>query len=93
MQALSGFKQVYSGMSRFLMEPSSQTYDAARATLTTQIGDLKVMAEAMRPTTDVADSTRPSASPPRCSRISIVSGACSRTASGPLPISPPRRKR
>ncbi len=55
MQALSGFKQVYSGMSRFLMEPSSQTYDAARATLTTQIGDLKVMAEAMRPTTDVAE--------------------------------------
>jgi methyl-accepting chemotaxis protein len=55
MQALSGFKQVYSAMSLFLMQPSKATYDGARGQLDSQIKDLKVMAENMRGQTDVAE--------------------------------------
>ncbi|OLP57809.1 hypothetical protein BJF93_13215 [Xaviernesmea oryzae] len=54
MQALTGFKQVYSGMSRFLMQPAPETHEAARAALSAQIADLKHMADAMRAQTDVA---------------------------------------
>ncbi|OQP86487.1 hypothetical protein BTR14_10760 [Rhizobium rhizosphaerae] len=54
MQALTGFKQVYSGMSRFLIQPSTETHQAARAALEAQIADLKHMANTMRAETDVA---------------------------------------
>nr|AGU11632.1 Methyl-accepting chemotaxis protein (MCP) signaling domain [uncultured organism] len=53
LQSLSGFKQVFSAMSRFLMQPSAETHAAARNELNTEMADLKAMADALRAETDV----------------------------------------
>ncbi|TCM53288.1 methyl-accepting chemotaxis protein [Rhizobium sp. PP-F2F-G48] len=53
LQSLSGFKQVFSAMSRFLLQPSAETHDAARKELNDEIADLKTMADGLRAETDV----------------------------------------
>ncbi|CZT36732.1 methyl-accepting chemotaxis protein [Rhizobium sp. 9140] len=54
LQSLSGFKEVFSAMSRFLMQPSPETHDAARRELSDEIANLKTMADGLRAETDVA---------------------------------------
>ncbi|PYE44120.1 methyl-accepting chemotaxis protein [Rhizobium sp. PP-F2F-G20b] len=53
LQSLSGFKEVFSAMSRFLMQPSPETHDAARRELSDEIANLKTMADGLRAETDV----------------------------------------
>ncbi|MET0359317.1 MAG: HAMP domain-containing protein, partial [Pararhizobium sp.] len=53
LQSLSGFKEVFSAMSRFLMQPSAETHDAARKELSDEIANLKTMADGLRAETDV----------------------------------------
>ncbi|KQR73067.1 methyl-accepting chemotaxis protein [Rhizobium sp. Leaf341] len=54
LQSLSGFKQVFSAMSRFLLQPSAETHDAARKELNDEIANLKTMADTLRRDTDVS---------------------------------------
>jgi len=54
LQSLSGFKQVFSSMSGFLMKPSTETHDQAARDVTTQLDLLKGTAEGLRNTTDVS---------------------------------------
>jgi methyl-accepting chemotaxis protein len=54
LKSLSGFKQVFSSMSRFLMLPSEEARDAVRAQLAEQVAELEQMSAEMRGKTDVA---------------------------------------
>ncbi|MBX9456666.1 MAG: methyl-accepting chemotaxis protein [Rhizobium sp.] len=53
LQSLSGFKQVYSSMSGFLMKPSAETHDRAAQDVATQLDLLKGTTEGLRSETDV----------------------------------------
>ena len=52
LQSLSGFKQVFSSMSGFLMKPSTETHDQAARDVTTQLDLLKGTAEGLRKVSD-----------------------------------------
>jgi methyl-accepting chemotaxis protein len=54
LQSLSGFKQVFSSMSGFLMKPSTESHDQAARDVATQLELLKNTTEGLRPQTDVA---------------------------------------
>jgi methyl-accepting chemotaxis protein len=54
LQSLSGFKQVFSSMSGFLMKPSTETHDQAARDVTTQLDLLKSTTEGLRSQTDVS---------------------------------------
>ncbi len=48
MQSLRGFKDVYSAMTRFLLEPSDETHTAAQTALQTRVAELQTMTDALR---------------------------------------------
>ncbi len=54
MQSLRGFKDVYSGMTRFLLDPSDETHMQAEQTLKTRVGELQAMTDTLRPEADVS---------------------------------------
>ncbi|MGA1801677.1 methyl-accepting chemotaxis protein [Rhizobium sp. HT1-10] len=54
LQSLSGFKNVFSSMTSFLMKPSQETHDSAAAQAHDQIALLKQTADGLRATSDVA---------------------------------------
>ena len=54
LQSLTGFKQVFSSMSGFLLKPSTESHDLAARDATTQLDLLKSTTDGLRSETDVA---------------------------------------
>jgi methyl-accepting chemotaxis protein len=59
LQSLSGFKQVFSSMSGFLMKPSPETHDQAAKDVASQLGLLQQTTDGLRSETDVALLEKP----------------------------------
>ena len=79
LQSLSGFKQVFSSMSGFLMKPSTETHDQAAKDVASQLALLKSTTDGLRSETDVSAARKVGSPNPRPSpAISRRSGACRR---------------